>query len=101
MDTQRNRLSWYFAEVEAADGSSGPEQGLTWHADDSAAQDRPDVRVTNEGAAYMVEPVTDGARQWVNQNVVVERWQWVGGSFAVDHRFIQRLVDGMREDGLT
>jgi hypothetical protein len=49
---------------------------------------------------YLVTPITTEAKQWVNQNVGLESWQWLGCSFAVDHHFIDDLFDGMVESGL-
>lgn len=49
---------------------------------------------------YIVKPITPKARAWVDDNVGVEDWQWTGGGFAVDHRFIEGLIDGMIENEL-
>lgn len=59
-----------------------------------------DVRVTYHGTIYMVEVVTPAAQAWVNDNLELESWQWMGGSFAVEPRMMDNLLDGMREDGL-
>jgi hypothetical protein len=48
----------------------------------------------------MVTPITTLAREWVEQNLALEGWQWMGASFAVEHRFVANLVNGMRADGL-
>lgn len=50
---------------------------------------------------YLITPLTDGAREWVKDNVHLESWQWLGHSFAVDHHYIEDLVSGMLGDGLA
>ena len=60
-----------------------------------------DVRVRNEGNIWMVEPVSKEAKDWVNQNVNLEGWQWLGRSFAVDQHMIEDLMNGMEHEGLV
>jgi len=50
---------------------------------------------------YLVQPKTDKARLWINENVYLEPWQWLGGNFAVDHRAIEDLTLCMSGSGLT
>ena len=50
---------------------------------------------------YLVTPKSENARQWVDENVHLEPWQWLGDSFAVDHHFIEELELGMIEAGFT
>ena len=49
---------------------------------------------------YIVTPITAKAKQWVDDNAGIEDWQWLGGGFAVDHHFIDDLIDGMIENEL-
>jgi len=46
---------------------------------------------------YLVEPKTREAKQWVNENVDSEQWQWQGDSLAIESRCIgaifQAIVD--------
>jgi hypothetical protein len=64
--------------------------------------ENPDVVVTNQGASVvMFQPVTEEAKQWVDDNLELEGWQWLGPAFAVDHRMVEHLIDGMEADGLT
>lgn len=60
-----------------------------------------DVKVMNHGSVVMVEPVSDEAKTWVNENVGLEGWQWMGNSFAVEPRYLGDLLDGMRAEGFT
>ena len=59
-----------------------------------------DVQVDGGGTVYLVTPITQLAKEWVEQHLSLEGWQWLGGGFAVEHRFITALVNGMMADGL-
>lgn len=59
-----------------------------------------DVLVRNEGTVVLLTPRSDEAREWVDENLGLESWQWVGDSFAVEWRFAPNVVDGMIGDGL-
>lgn len=59
-----------------------------------------DVSIHYHGSVVMVEPVTSAAKEWVDENVQLEGWQWMGNTFAVDPHMLENLVCGMRDDGL-
>lgn len=63
--------------------------------------EEPDVKVMNHGSVVMVEPVSKEAKAWVDENVGLEGWQWMGNAFAVEPRLLGNLLDGMREEGFT
>ena len=46
---------------------------------------------------YIVTPITPKTRQWIDDNVGIEDWQWTGGGFAIDHHFVDDLIEGMTE----
>ena len=50
---------------------------------------------------YQLELKTEGAREWVEENVQTEPWQWQGQTLVVDHHFIEDLELGMVDAGLT
>jgi hypothetical protein len=61
----------------------------------------PMVRVTNDGTIWQFRLETPEEKAWVEENVQLEDWQWMGeGTFSVDHRFGPQLVVGMRAEGL-
>lgn len=60
-----------------------------------------DFRVTNGGSMFLVHPLTQECRDWLDENVQAESWQWLGNALAVEHRFIEDLVEGMQNDGLN
>lgn len=68
---------------------------------ETKAQRRGDVLVANHGSVVMVQPVTRRAQAWVEEHVALESWQWMGGAFAVEPRYLDNLVEGMAGDGLV
>ena len=68
----------------------------------SAGRKLMDVLVEFDGSVARFELKTQEAKNWVNENVELEGWQWLGKeSFAVDHRFTDPLITGMEESGLS
>ena len=59
-----------------------------------------DVLVRNEGTVVLLTPKSVEARAWVDENLGLEAWQWLGDSFAVEWRYAPNVVDGMIGDGL-
>lgn len=47
---------------------------------------------------------TEKARQWIDENICVERWQWTKDddtgclAFRIDHVFSQELLDEMADE---
>jgi hypothetical protein len=60
-----------------------------------------DVLVGDHGSVCMVTPMSPAAREWVDENVSLESWQWLGTSFSCEPRYVTSLIEGMQEDGLT
>jgi len=60
-----------------------------------------DFRVGGGGTIFMIEPRTPQAKKWVQENVPLENWQWLGPRFSVEHRYVVDLIEGIRNDGLT
>ena len=59
-----------------------------------------DVHIAGGGSVYLVIPLTDAAREWIEENVGGET-TWFGDGLAVEHGYIDDLVDGMAGDGLV
>ena len=55
-----------------------------------------DVLIESHGSV-----TTSEAHQWVEENVHVEPWQWMGCSIACEPRRLWPLVEGMQQDGLV
>lgn len=58
-----------------------------------------DFLVQGEGTVYVLTPQTKAAKQWVRDRI--EDGVWYGRGVAVEHRYIDPIVDGIRESGLT
>ena len=61
----------------------------------------PDVLVSNAGTVFVFCPLTCAAKQWVDENVQSEPWQWLGASLVVETRFAWGLAIGMKDAGLV
>lgn len=59
-----------------------------------------DVTMRGYGMDYIFQPVTDFAREWIDQNVDARSWQWLGGILVVDRRYAAGLRADMVDDGL-
>jgi hypothetical protein len=59
-----------------------------------------DVLVRDEGSVIMLTPKSEKAKAWVDENLGLESWQWLGPSFAVEWRYAPDIVQGMMGDGL-
>ena len=62
---------------------------------------RYDVEFLNHGSIIMVVPVTPAAKAWVEENLALESWQWLGGGFTCEPRYASELAESMSADGLT
>jgi hypothetical protein len=49
----------------------------------------------------MITPNTETAEEWIEENALVESWQWLGRGFACEPRMAEALLMGAFEDGLT
>lgn len=59
-----------------------------------------DVEIENHGTVFRFLPVTAAAREWIDENVEAEPYQWMGPALIVDHRMARDLADGMVRAGL-
>jgi hypothetical protein len=59
-----------------------------------------DVVVTGLGESVArVVPKTAAAREWLDDNVGHEPWQWLGPALCVEHRYLAPLLGGMELAG--
>lgn len=56
--------------------------------------------VENAGTVFTFYPLTAKAKEWIDENVHSELWQWFGNVFVVEHRYAWSLAQGMKDDGL-
>jgi hypothetical protein len=60
-----------------------------------------DIIVRREGYSMVLfTPESDAAREWLEENLETEGWQWLGDSLALDGRCAPPIVDGMLAAGL-
>jgi hypothetical protein len=54
--------------------------------------------VTDEGTVVFITPVSDSARRWVDENLSLEPWMWMGSGFAIEHRYADDILEAMNEE---
>ena len=50
---------------------------------------------------YGLMVLSEQAREWIDENVNAEPWQWMGDTFGIEHRYIADIVEAMMQDGLV
>lgn len=60
-----------------------------------------DIEVQNHGSIVSLTPLTDAGRDWIDENVASEDWQWMGGSLNIEPRYAGELLYGAQEAGLA
>lgn len=63
-------------------------------------QVQPDFAVSNHGSIFLLRPLSDEAQDWADE-FLPEDAPMLGGSYAVEHRFIWPIIDGIEADGLS
>ena len=58
-----------------------------------------DFSISDHGTVISIRPLNDVARQWLDENVVSEPWQWVQGALCVEARFARDLIIEIEEGG--
>ena len=59
-----------------------------------------DFSITGSGTIYLLRPITDAAHDWVEQHIPDDA-MWLGGQVAVEHRYVDDIVEGFTAEGLT
>jgi hypothetical protein len=59
-----------------------------------------DFRVDNHGSIVILHALTPAAREWADEHLPVDRLNWGQGGTVVEPRYIDDIVDGIRNDGL-
>lgn len=60
----------------------------------------PDLRFSSHGSIVTIAPETERGRQWMDDNLAAESWQWLGNSLGVEWRFAEDIFNGALGDGL-
>ena len=58
-----------------------------------------DFSISDHGTIISIRPLNPAARQWLDENVVSEPWQWVQDALCVGTRFARDLVVELEEAG--
>lgn len=58
-----------------------------------------DFNINDGSSIVSITPLTARAREWMDENVHTESWQWMGPTLAVDARMAQDLIDGIGNEG--
>jgi predicted thioesterase len=59
-----------------------------------------DFGVRCEGTIWVLTPLNDAAREWIKDNLPSDATTW-GSSIIVEHRYMDAIREGIREDGFT
>lgn len=59
-----------------------------------------DVAIINCGSIVQFHARTQAARDWFDQNVHTEGWQWMGRTLCVEPRYAEDLALGLADAGL-
>ena len=60
-----------------------------------------DFLFSDHGSVIAIVPLTPAAIEWIDDNVVSEPWQWLGGALCVDPRYARDLADAITAAGLS
>jgi hypothetical protein len=59
-----------------------------------------DIEIINDGTMVGLKPVSDAGKQWMENNVQAEGWQYLGSVLYVDQRTAGPIIEGAAADGL-
>jgi len=60
-----------------------------------------DFQIADQGSIFLIRPLNEAARQWLDENVVAEPWQWVGDALCVEARFARDLIIEIEQAGFV
>ena len=58
-----------------------------------------DFSVSNQGSIFLLRPLSEAAQDWAEAHLPGAAPMF-GPAFAVEHRYIAAIVDGIQADGL-
>jgi hypothetical protein len=77
---------------------------MSSHRDSFAASGssptEPDFFVENHGSIFLLRPLTESAREWIEERLPENRMTF-GSAVVVEHRYIVDIVRGVQADGLV
>lgn len=60
-----------------------------------------DFYIKDCGSLVLFTPANERAREWTDENMSVESWQWQGSAFAVERRYAGNLIEGIEDSGFV
>jgi hypothetical protein len=69
------------------------------HSASMETPDMSDFSISDQDSIFLIRPLNEAARQWLDENVVSEPWQWVQGALCVEARFARDLIIEIEEAG--
>jgi len=60
-----------------------------------------DFVVRPHGSVWTFEPKTETAKEFTQNDLDVQSWQWLGHVFGVDHRLANDLVTALEVEGFV
>ena len=62
----------------------------------------PDFFVKNHFSIFLIRPLTESARAWIEENIdAAGNFQPYWPSVVVEHRYIADILEGIRNDGMV
>ena len=58
-----------------------------------------DFQIADHGTIIRIQPMNEAASRWLDENVVAEPWQSLGGALCVEHRFAGDRLDEIAAAG--
>lgn len=60
-----------------------------------------DLAIHSEGSVILIDPRTSAGRDWLNEHIDMEEAQVWSGSVVAEPRYVESIVQGAVNDGLT
>jgi hypothetical protein len=61
-----------------------------------------DFKVDNQGSIFLLHPLNDTAREWVNEHIGQDNgYQPYYPTVVIEHRYVADIVAGIQNDGLA
>ena len=61
-----------------------------------------DFKVDNQGSIFLLHPLNDSAREWVNEHIGQNNgYQPYYPTVVIEHRYVADIVAGIQNDGLA
>lgn len=51
--------------------------------------------IVNKGTVLAFYPISDTAKQWTDENLDLEPWQWWGDCFVLDHTPARAIIEAI------